>query len=99
MKFSAPSNIKAPELLLHIWKIIDIPTISETDLIFKISFEFFFLPPEKAKIFVKKAIQSKFLIIDDNGLVQISEKIKNQLENWQKDRKKKILSNIKKKKK
>ncbi len=92
MNFSTPKN--ATEMLLYIWKIIDLPTISKPNLIYKISFELFLFPPDKAKVFVNKAIQTKILINVPKGHVKISETQAKKLKSWQLQRKREISENF-----
>ncbi|MEJ2280059.1 MAG: DUF2240 family protein, partial [Candidatus Lokiarchaeota archaeon] len=64
MNFKPPKK-SATELLLYIWKIIDLPEISFEDLVYRISFDLYIVPPEKARKFIERAISSK--LIDKNG--------------------------------
>ena len=69
MTFPKPKN--ATDMLLQIWKIVDLPSILKSDLIFKISFELFLFSPEKAISLINRAIQSKILINATKGHVRI----------------------------
>ena len=60
------------ELLLYLWKIIDLPNIQLNDLLYRISYDLFLLPPNKAEIFVKACLKNNFLIEDDNGSISLS---------------------------
>ena len=55
MNFAIPRN-NTSEMLLYIWKIIDLPYILYDDLVFRISFDLYLDPPEKAKIFINKIV-------------------------------------------
>ena len=92
MIFPTPKN--ATEMLLNVWKIVDLPSILKSDLIFKISFELFLISPEKANSLIDRAIQSKILIITPKGHVKISQKLEKQLIDWQLRRKKEISENL-----
>jgi len=92
MNFPTPKN--ATEMVLYVWKIIDLPTISKSDLIYTISFELFLFPPEKAKLFVDKAIQSKLLINAPKGHLKISQNQAKKLNIWQSKRKQEIIENL-----
>jgi hypothetical protein len=80
-----------PELLLYLWKIIDLPYIPKDDLLFKISYELFLFPPEKTAIFVNKMLKENLLTQDDKGEVSLSPLLNKKLMLWQVNRKKKIL--------
>ncbi|MFX1568707.1 MAG: hypothetical protein ACFFCV_10110 [Promethearchaeota archaeon] len=81
-------------MLLYIWKIIDLPYISLSDLAYRISFELFLLTPNKAKSFIKDCITNKFIIKDDKQRLILSEVLNEELINWQKERKKVILEKL-----
>ena len=92
MNFPIPKN--APDMLLYIWKIIDLPSISMNDLLYSLSFDLFLLPPEGAANFIDKAIRSKILIKDEDNNLILSQNIQKRLETWQNKRKDSILSKI-----
>ncbi len=94
MKFLLPKN--APDLILHIWKIIDLPSILMSDLFYTLSFELFLSPPEKAKLLINKAIQAKILTKDEKGNLSLSHNLEKRFNTWQKNRKETISSNLKK---
>ncbi|MFX1411792.1 MAG: hypothetical protein ACFFA6_15710 [Promethearchaeota archaeon] len=79
---------------MYIWKIIDLPYISQNDLIFKISFEFFLFSPEEAILFINRCIENKSLIIDAKNNLKLSNKLRQNLIDWQKKRKFEILEKI-----
>ncbi|MFX1393766.1 MAG: hypothetical protein ACFFAH_09340 [Promethearchaeota archaeon] len=93
MNFPIPRK-KDSELLLFIWKIIDLPNISMNDLLYKISFELFLLSPEEALQFIHNSIKSKFLIKDDNDYLKLSLNLDKELKNWHTQRKNVILRKI-----
>ncbi|MFX1378493.1 MAG: hypothetical protein ACFFA4_05320 [Promethearchaeota archaeon] len=82
------------EKLFYIWKIIDLPFISYNDLLFRISYDLFLEPPEKAKAFINKCIEEQLLIKDNNNHLKLSENLKKRLIEWQKKRKMEIIENI-----
>jgi len=82
------------ELLLYLWKIIDLPYITLNNLLYKISYELFLIPPDKASIFVKENLKSNFLTKDDNGKLSLSTSLNEKLITWQKKRKNEILEKI-----
>ena len=98
MNFAIPRNNTA-EMILYIWKIIDLPSITEDDFLYTISFDLFLLSPQKAKELIQSSIENKFLEIDDNDNLSLSRNLKKTLENWQLKRKEAILTRIIKSKK
>jgi hypothetical protein len=92
MNFPIPKN--APDMVLYIWKIIDLPSIPMNDLLYALSFDLFLLPPEGAEGFINKAITSKYLVNDENSNLSLSQNLKKRLETWQNKRKATILSKI-----
>ncbi len=90
MNLNVPRN-EASELLLYIWKIIDLPSISFPDLIHAISFELFLLSPENARNLVNKSLEKQFLT-RENDTLTLSANLRKQLESWQIMRKNKIMN-------
>jgi hypothetical protein len=88
-----PPKKSATELLLYLWKIIDLPEISLEDLVYKISFELFLFPPEKAKKFIEKAITSKLLNFDEENIT-LSSRLNTTLQKWQEKRRKEISTKM-----
>lgn len=93
MNFAIPRNNNS-EMLLYIWKIIDIPTISQNDLLYKISFELFLFPPNEAISFIINCLDNQLLVKDNNLNFTLSKNLNQQLKNWQKKRKKAVLKKI-----
>ncbi|MFX1571332.1 MAG: hypothetical protein ACFFB0_01150 [Promethearchaeota archaeon] len=90
-------NIKIPrnnnsEMLVYLWKIIDLPSISLYDLLFTISYELFLFPPKKARSLIKSCIKNQLLIIDNENNLKLSLLLENRLKNWQKKRKNDIIN-------
>ncbi|MFX0021692.1 MAG: hypothetical protein ACFE9S_05160 [Candidatus Hermodarchaeota archaeon] len=94
MNFAIPRN-NTSEMILYIWKIIDLPFISFNDLLFRISFDLYLDSPEKAKKFIKRCIEDNVLIIDDKQNLKLSKELNKQLIEWQKTRKVMVLKKIK----
>lgn len=82
------------ELLLYLWKIIDLPNITLNNLLYKISYELVLIPPDKASAFVKDCLKSNLLTKDDNGKLSLSTSLNEKLKTWQKKRKNEILEKI-----
>lgn len=90
MSFPIPRQ-KISEMVLYIWKILNLPYISFDDLIYKISFELFLYNPKEAEEFITNAIKNKCIIQSDDKNLKLSENLNSELRNWQKDRKNEIL--------
>ena len=93
MNFAIPRN-NPSELILYIWKIIDLPSISLNELIYTISFELFLFPPQKVKEFIQNSIENKLLEKDEQDTITLPQNLNKKLQNWQIERKKAILSKI-----
>jgi hypothetical protein len=94
MNFSIPRQDNT-KLLLYLWKIIDLPYIHLDDLLYRISYELFIFPPEKAIIVIKNMLKDALLEEDDMGRISLSPNLNNKLELWQKNMKNKVLGEIK----
>jgi hypothetical protein len=85
MNFAIPRK-NTSEMLLYIWKIIDLPFISYQDLLYRFSFDLFLDPPEKGKLFINKCIKDKLLIKAEDQNLSLSDELNNQLKIWQQKR-------------
>ena len=61
MNFAIPRQDNT-ELSIYLWKIIDLPYIHLDDLLYKISYELFLFPPERATTFIKTLLKENLLI-------------------------------------
>ena len=93
MKFEVPKNL--PDLILYIWKIINLRNILLDDLIFKISFEMLLIPPNEAEKTIINAIETGLLKRDENDVIRLSENLERKLNLWQEQRKTLINKNLK----
>ncbi len=93
MNFAIPRK-NPSDLVLYIWKIIDLPHIALNDLMYKISFELFLFPPQNAEKFIQNSIDNKLLEIDEQKTLTLSRNLKKMLNNWQLERKEIIISKI-----
>jgi len=91
MNFSLPLK-NNEELILYIWKIIDLPNISINDLLYKISFELFLQSPEEALEFIQRSIKRNLLKKDEKDYLRLSQNLEKKLKNWQLERKNIISS-------
>ena len=82
-------------MVLHIWKIIELPSIQQDDLIRKISFELFLFSPKDAKEFINMAIHKGYLILEGNERIKLSESLALKLNKWHEKRKTHISEKIK----
>jgi len=93
MSFPIPGQ-KVSEMVIYIWKILNLPYISFEDLLHKLSFELFLYSPKEAEIFINNAIKNHFIIQDENKNLKLSEKLTLDLLNWQNERKLDILAKM-----
>lgn len=89
-------NLKVPQkdaeqLILYLWKIIDLPKISKNDLLYNISFKFFLISPSKASKLIQQSIQKGYLTQNQDGTISLSDTLHGHLNSWQQKRKNKIL--------
>ncbi len=82
-------------MVLHIWKIIELPSIQQDDLLRKISFELFLFSPKEAKEFIEMAIHKGYLILEGDGRIELSESLALDLNKWHEERKTHISEKIK----
>jgi hypothetical protein len=97
MKFDVPKNL--PDLILYIWKIINIQNIMLDDLLFKISFEMLLLPPKEAEETILNAIEAGVVHKDEKNIIRLSENLEKKLNLWQKQRRTLITKNLENQKK
>ena len=81
------------DMVLYIWKIIGLSSISSNDLLYRLSFELFLYDPKEAKKFVETAISQKYLIFDSDNL-KLSEELNQELMLWQIKRKEEISERL-----
>ncbi|MFW9878490.1 MAG: hypothetical protein ACFFG0_35865, partial [Candidatus Thorarchaeota archaeon] len=72
----------------------DLPYITQDNLLYKISYELFLIPPEKANNFIDNCLKSNLLTKDDNEKLSLSTSLNEKLETWQQKRKNEIIKNI-----
>ena len=94
MNFAIPRNNNS-EMVLYIWKIIELPSISLSDLLYELSFELFLFSPNGANQFIQKVIDNNFLIEIPNNMFKLSNNLEQKLKNWHIKRKAQILSILK----
>ena len=98
MNFAIPRNNNS-EMVLYIWKIIELPSISLSDLLYELSFELFLFSPNGASQFIQKVVDNKFLIEVPNNMFKLSHNLEQKLKNWHIKRKAQILEKIESSKK
>ena len=98
MSFAIPRNNNS-DMVLYIWKIIELPSISLSDLQYELSFELFLFSPSDASQFIQKVVDNNFLIEIPNNMFKLSHNLENQLKIWHKKRKAQILKKIESSKK
>ncbi len=98
MNFTIPRNNNS-EMVLYIWKIIELPSISLSDLLYELSFELFLFSPNGANQFIQKVVDNNLLIEIPNNMFKLSHNLEQKLKNWHKKRKAQILKKIESSKK
>ena len=98
MNFAIPRNNNS-EMVLYIWKIIELPSISLSDLLYELSFELFLFSPNGASQFIQKVVDNNFLIEIPNNMFKLSHNLELKLKNWHIKRKAQILKKIESSKK
>jgi len=93
MKFSIPRN-NLDEMLIYIWKIVDLPYIYYEDLLYKLIFEYFIFMPDEASSFIDDALKNGLLVQDKNKILSLSNDLYQHFLEWQKKRKLEIENNI-----
>jgi len=94
VNFAIPRG-NTSEMVLHIWKIIDLPSIQQDDLLHKISFELFLFSPKEAKEFINIAIHKGSLILIGDDRIKLSETLALELCKWHEKRKTHISKKLK----
>ena len=95
MNFAIPRG-NTSEMVLHIWKIIELPSIQQDDLLHIISFELFLFSPKEAKEFINVVIHKGYLMVDDDERIKLSESLSLKLNKWHEKRKAHISEKKKK---
>jgi hypothetical protein len=98
MKISVPRN-NPEDMILYTWKIIDLPSISYEDLLYKVIFEYYIFNPKDASLFIDDALTNGLLISEENSLIRLSDELSQKFKEWQKLRQLKIKENIMNRKK
>ena len=81
----------AYNMILNIWRVIELPSISITDLEYELSFRLFLFKPEQAKIFIQKSIKTGYLVKENDKTIRLSNNLKIKHEKWQKRAKRRII--------
>ncbi|TXT66775.1 MAG: hypothetical protein BAJALOKI3v1_10045 [Promethearchaeota archaeon] len=87
MRLFSPPKKDPSELLLYIWKIINLDNVSEQDLLYNISFELYLMSPDKTYIFIQKCVEKNLLIRNSDETLSLNENLEKKLQNWQEKRK------------
>jgi len=98
VNFTIPRNNNS-EMVLYIWKVIELPSISLSDLLYELSFELFLFSPNGASKFIQKVVDNNFLIEVPNNKFKLSHNLEQKLKNWHIKRKSQILKKIESSKK
>ncbi|TFG22830.1 MAG: hypothetical protein EU533_03810 [Promethearchaeota archaeon] len=83
------------DMVLYVWKIIGLPSVSFQDLVYLLSYKLFLYDTIAATKFVNSAIEEGLLLKDSNEHLSLSGVLKEKLENWQIQRKEEISEKLK----
>jgi len=98
VNFAIPRNNDS-EMVLYIWKIIGLPSISLSDLLYELSFDLFLFSPNSASQFIQKVVDNNFIIEIPNNMFKLSQNLEQKLKKWHIIRKAQILKKIESSKK
>ncbi|TXT66157.1 MAG: hypothetical protein BAJALOKI1v1_330016 [Promethearchaeota archaeon] len=90
MNLSLPKKDPS-ELMLYLWKIQDLPKISEKELLYLISFELFLVSPQKALQLIQNCLKNNILIKHPDDTLSLNKDLETTLTRWQQERKKQIV--------
>jgi len=93
MRFNIPRN-NLDEMVIYIWKIVDLPYILYDDLLFNVIFEYFIFTPDEASLFIDDVLKKKLLIQEKNSLLRLSDDLNQKFLKWQKERRFEIKKNL-----
>jgi hypothetical protein len=93
MRFNIPRN-NLDEMVIYIWKIVDLPYILYDDLLFNVIFEYFIFTPDEASLFIEDVLKKKLLIQETNSLLRLSDDLNQIFLKWQKERRFEIKKNL-----
>jgi len=94
VNFAIPRG-NTSEMVLHIWKIIELPSIQQDDFLHIISFELFLFSPKEAMEFINVAIHDGYLILEGDERIKLSKSLALELNKWHEKRKMQISEKIK----
>jgi hypothetical protein len=90
MSFTPPKTLQ--DLLIYVWKIIDLPRINKDHLINAIALDFYLASPSNARELVIKAINAGLLLEDqDTEEIRLSTELEKTVSEWQNEGKNKRL--------
>jgi hypothetical protein len=92
MKFSVPRD-HPDEMVLYVWKIVDLPYIFKDNLLYNLIFKYFIFTPDKASAFIDDALKQGYLVQDKN-FIRLSNELDQKHMEWQKKRNREIKNNL-----
>jgi hypothetical protein len=92
MKFIIPRD-HPDEMVLYVWKIVDLPHIFKDKLLYNLIFKYFIFTPDKALAFIDDALKQGYLVQDKN-IIKLSDELNQQFIEWQKKRNQEIKNNL-----
>lgn len=83
------------EMVLYVWKIIGLPSVSFQDLVYLLSYKLFLYDTIAAAKFINLAIDESLLLKNSNDLLSLSDVLNEKLEKWEVQRKEEISEKLK----
>jgi hypothetical protein len=83
------------EMVLYVWKIIGLPSISQEDFIYTVSFNLFLFDSIAAKNFISLAVEEGLILKSPNNILSLSNNLKYKLQKWQDEKKTSIREKLK----
>ena len=83
------------EMVLYVWKIVGLPSVSQEDLIYMLSFNLFLYDISAAKEFISLAIEKGLFLKTSQNDISLSDNLKAKLQEWQIGRKVEIRERLK----
>ena len=92
MKFIVPRD-HPDEMVLYIWKIVDLPYIFKEEFLYNLIFKYYILTPDNTSAFIDDALKQGYLVQDKN-IIRLSDELDQRFIEWQKKRNREIKNNL-----
>ena len=83
------------DMVLYVWKIIGLPSISQEDLVYALSFNLFLYDSIAAKEFISLAVEEGLLLKSPQNYLSPSNILKSKLQKWENERQSGIKEKLK----